>query len=65
MLRAVVDEAKTSGDFRGDADADQLVFEIYGLYLSHHFWHWSMKDANARARTLKAFDRLLQSVANR
>jgi hypothetical protein len=36
-----------------------LVFELYGLYLSHHFWHWSMKDRMAQERTMRAFERLL------
>ena len=44
-------------------DAEQLIFELHGLYLSHHFWHWSMRDATAEARTLKAFDRLMASMA--
>ncbi len=61
VLRNAAAEAKTVGAMRTDVEADQFVFELYGLYLSHHFWHWSMKDANARARTNKAFERLLAS----
>lgn len=57
--------AVKSGAFSPDIDIDQLIFEIYGLYLSHHFWHWSMKDNNARARTMKAFDRLLENASTR
>jgi AcrR family transcriptional regulator len=65
VLRAAVDEAKAEGRLRADLDAEQMVFEVYGLYLSHHFWHWSMRDASARTRTMKAFDRLLQSARGR
>ncbi len=52
--------AKQEGTLSKDAEPDQLIFEIYGLYLSHHFWHWSMKDGNAKARTMMAFNRLLE-----
>lgn len=59
VLREAVVACKERGAFRADLDADQLVFELYGLYLSHHFWHWSMKDRTARARTMKALEHLL------
>ncbi len=61
-LRRAIEDGKEQNVVRPDIDAEQFVFELYGLYLSHHFWHWSMKDANARKRTMKAFDRLLQSA---
>ncbi len=62
-IKSAIDDAKTAGQFRDDLEADQLVFEMYGLYLSHHFWHWSMKDRSALDRTMKAFERLV--VASR
>jgi AcrR family transcriptional regulator len=58
-IKSAIDDAKVAGEFRDDLDADQLVFEMYGLYLSHHFWHWSMKDRSALDRTMKAFERLV------
>ena len=58
-LKASIDDAKAAGQLTADTDADQLVFELYGLYLSHHFWHWSMKDRMAQERTKRAFERLL------
>ena len=61
-LRGAIEDAKEQRVMRKDLDAEQFVFELYGLYLSHHFWHWSMKDSNVRARTMKAFDRLLLSA---
>ena len=59
VLSAAIGEAKAASQFRSDLDIDQVVFELYGLYLSHHFFHWNMKDKAAEARTIKAFDRLL------
>jgi AcrR family transcriptional regulator len=58
-LKASIEDAKTARQFAADTDADQLVFELYGLYLSHHFWHWSMKDRMAQERTMRAFERLM------
>lgn len=65
VLRQSVTDAKTSGAMHEKVDPEQFVFELYGLYLSHHFWHWSMKDANARAKTMKAFEHLLGSARQR
>lgn len=62
-MTAAIEDAKLGTQFRADLDCEQLVFELYGLYLSHHFWHWSMKDRTALERTMKAFDRL--SAASR
>lgn len=58
-LKAAIEDAREAGDLAPGTDADQLVFELYGLYLSHHFWHWSMKDRTALDRTMRAFERLL------
>lgn len=58
-LNVTITEAKASGHLDARLDVEQLIFELYGLYLSHHFWHWSMKDRAAEARTMKAFERLL------
>ena len=60
-LKTAIDEAITAEQFKPDLDADQLVFELTGLYLSHHFWHWSMKDRTALTRTKKAFERVLEA----
>ncbi len=59
IVTQAIENAKRAGQFRAGLDAEQLVFELYGLYLSHHFFHWHMKDKAAEARTMKAFDRLL------
>jgi AcrR family transcriptional regulator len=59
VLDEAIRYAQKSGALSSDLDRDQLIFELYGLYLSHHFWHWSMKDKDAAARTMTAFERLL------
>jgi AcrR family transcriptional regulator len=59
ILGAAIEDAKAMGQFQAGLDTDQLVFELTGLYLSHHFWHWSMKDREALGRTRKAFERML------
>lgn len=62
VLAGAILEAKDIERFRADVDEDQVVFELYGLYLSHHFWHWSMKDRAAGDRTMKAFKRLIDNA---
>ncbi len=61
VLTQAIEDAKTSGHFRADLDPEQTIFELHGLYLGHHFFHWYQKDRMAEHRTMKAFDRLLAS----
>lgn len=61
-LTAAIDDAKKQRKYRPALDNDQLIFELYGLYLSHHFWHWSMHDPMALERTMKALDHLLAAA---
>lgn len=61
VLIEAIGNGKQARQFRADLDADQIVFELYGLYLSHHFFHWYMKDRAAEARTMKAFERLISA----
>ncbi len=61
IVTNAIRDAKQLGQFRANVDAEQMLFEMYGLYLSHHFFYWYMKDAAAESRTLKAFERLLTS----
>lgn len=58
--QAIVD-AKAAQQLRADVDPEQTVFELHGLYLGHHFFHWYQKDRLAEQRTLKAFERLLEA----
>jgi AcrR family transcriptional regulator len=61
VLRSSLDEGRGT-TFRADIDSEQLVFELYGLYLSHHHWHWAMRDQSAFQRTMKAFDRTVDGI---
>ncbi len=60
LAQAIVD-AKHAQQFRPDVDPEQTVFELHGLYLGHHFFHWYQKDRLSELRTMKAFERLLDA----
>src|SRR6266436_1456969 len=53
LLMTLVAQAITQGHFRGDLDAAQFVWELCGIYLSHHAAHRFLrsKDADRRAQT--------------
>jgi len=63
LLLAFVQEAVDRGQLRRDLDRDQFVWELCGIYLSHHAAHRFLrsKDADRRART--AFHSLLERAA--
>ena len=63
LLLAFVQEAVERGQLRRDLDRDQFVWELCGIYLSHHAAHRFLrsKDADRRART--AFNALLERAA--
>jgi AcrR family transcriptional regulator len=63
VLTTAIEDGKAASLVSSDIDAPQLVFELYGLYLSHHFWHWSMHDSQAMTRTMRAYERLARSMA--
>lgn len=59
LLQQPVREAIERGHFRRDLDVDQFVWELCGIYLSHHAAHrfFRAKDADRRAAT--AFEALI------
>ena len=59
-LGQLVRRAVDLGQLRQDLDVDQFVWELCGIYLSHHAAHRFLRhpDADARART--AFEALLE-----
>lgn len=61
MLERLVREAVALGHLREDVDADQFVWELDGIYLSHHVSQRLMRDPDADARALAAFEALVAS----
>ncbi len=60
LLLAILEQAVDRGHLQRDLDRDQFVWELCGIYLSHHAAHRFLrsKDADRRART--AFEALLE-----
>jgi AcrR family transcriptional regulator len=50
-----------AGELRADLDAEQLAFELYGLYLGYHNARRLQRDPEAGRRARAAFDALVQS----
>jgi AcrR family transcriptional regulator len=63
LLQGLTREAIERGHFRRDLDIDQFVWELCGIYLSHHAAHrfFRAKDADRRAAT--AFEALVARAA--
>jgi AcrR family transcriptional regulator len=48
--------------FHPDIDAEQLAYEIYGVFMAFHLYHRLLRDPNAHRRATDAFDYLLRSA---
>jgi AcrR family transcriptional regulator len=59
LLRRLVEEAVASGHLRRDLDVDQFVWELCGIYLSHHAAHRFLRAADADRRANTAFQVLI------
>lgn len=57
-------QAIEAGHLRADTDADQLVYEMYGLILGLHHDARFLKKAGSVERAQKGFDRLIDSYRN-
>lgn len=60
FLTSNVQSAVRLGHFRKNLDADQFVFELCGIYLTHHAARRFLKSPDADARAITAFDALVQ-----
>lgn len=60
-LRGLVDEAVALGHLRENLDAAQFVWELNGVYLSHHVSQRLTRDPKADARARTAFEDLVTS----
>lgn len=61
MLEGLVGEAVALGHLRGDLDVEQFVWQLEGIYLAHHVSQRLMRDPEADARALAAFEALVAS----
>ena len=57
-------QAIEAGHLRDDTDADQLVYEMYGLILGLHHDARFLKKVGSVERAQKGFDRLIDSYRN-
>ena len=57
-IRIAMDE----GHFHPDIDADQLAYEIYGVFMAFHLYHRLLHDPEAHRRATDALDYLLRSA---
>lgn len=60
LLSELAGECVTRGELRADLDVDQFVWELCGLYLSHHASRRFLKDPHADDRATRAFAALVQ-----
>jgi AcrR family transcriptional regulator len=59
LLQQLVHQAIRRGHLRRDLDVDQFVWELCGIYLSHHAAHRFLRAADADRRAQTAFQALL------
>jgi hypothetical protein len=65
LLKKLVQAAVSLGHLRHDLDADQFVWELCGIYLSHHAAHRFLRAADADRRARTAFEALLDRAADK
>jgi len=63
LLTKTVADAISLGHLRGDLDAAQFVWELCGIYLSHHVAQRFLKSPDADRRAQTAFAALLERAA--
>jgi hypothetical protein len=60
LLASLVRQAIDRGELRPDLDVDQFVWELCGIYLSHHASLRFVKDVAADRRARLAVDALIE-----
>jgi AcrR family transcriptional regulator len=60
LLASLVRQAIDRGQLGADLDVDQFVWELCGIYLSHHASRRFLRDPQSDARALTAFRALLR-----
>ena len=59
LLSRLVADAVRCGHFDANLDVEQFVWELCGIYLSHHISARFLKSADANRRAIAAFDALV------
>jgi hypothetical protein len=60
LIAQNVSDAVAAGELRAELDIEQFVWELCGIYLSHHVSTRFVRDARADARGQVAFEALLE-----
>jgi AcrR family transcriptional regulator len=63
LLTGVVQQAAALGHLRSNLDSDQFVWELCGIYLSHHAAQRFLKSPDADRRAQTAFAALLERAS--
>lgn len=63
LLIELVRQAVDQGHLRCDLDLEQFVWELCGIYLSHHAAYRFLQSADANRRARTAFEALLERAA--
>ena len=61
LLVQTVEEERGAA-FREEVDAEAVVFEVFALYLAHHYYKRVFQSEEAKALTLGAFEKLLERL---
>jgi AcrR family transcriptional regulator len=62
LLEGFTLEAVTTGELHLDLDVEQFVWELHGIYLSHHVSHRLLTDPRAEQHRRTAIDRLFREA---
>jgi AcrR family transcriptional regulator len=62
LLAGTVRSAIEEGQFRADVDAEQFVYEFWGVMLGHHHASRLMRDPRAAERAARAFETLVAAA---
>jgi AcrR family transcriptional regulator len=62
FLTGLVGEAVKCGHLPNTVDVDQFVWELFGIYLSHHTSSRFLRDPKARDRATRAFAALVRGA---
>jgi AcrR family transcriptional regulator len=65
LLKQLIHQAVDQGHLRQNLDIDQFIWELCGIYLSHHAAHRFLRAADADTRAQTAFQALLDRALPR